>query len=143
MARARTPVAAAAATGAAAKNPQRHRGRAAPKGVAELGEPSAYLEPHEREAFRRFKRELPWLKASHRLLVELASRYRGRLMHPDPEQRTLSLQAMQELRRCLAQLGATPADESKVNIADGAEEDDDDAFFRAPPASVGRAARPH
>ena len=141
MARARTPVAVAKATGAAAKNPQRHRGRAAPAGVAMLGAPSAYLEAHEREAFKRFKKELPWLKESHRLLVELGARLRGCLMHPDLEKRGLSLQGSQELRRICAQLGATPADESKVNHGDGGDQDPDDGYF-APPPSIG-AGKPH
>ena len=140
MARARTPVAAAKTTGAAAKNPQRHRDRKAPAGVAPLGEPSAYLEPHEKQAFKRFQKELPWLKESHRLLVEIAARFRGQLMHPDLEKRGLSLQGMQELRRILGSLGATPADESKVSMADGGDEDEDDALFAPPPAG---AAKPH
>lgn len=137
MARPRTPVAAAKATAAAVKNPQRHRDRKAPTGVSPLGAPSAYLQAHEKQAFARFQKELPWLKESHRLLVEIASRFRGQLMHPDPEKRGLSLQGFQELRRCLSQLGATPADESKVNIGDGADEDEDDALF-APAAGAGK-----
>jgi hypothetical protein len=128
MARPRTPVAKAKATAADVKNPGRHKGRAAPKGVAPLGAAPIWLGHYGMKAFQAFKRELPWLKESHRVLVELAAGYRGVMMNPDPEVR-LGLQSAQELRRCLAQLGATPADESKVSLPDGGEEDPDDAFF--------------
>jgi hypothetical protein len=132
MARARTPVAKAKATAAVVKNPGRHKGRAAPKGVRPLGGPSMWLGLHQKRAFEMFRRELPWLKESHRLLVELASLYRGLL---DPDGPPLALQAAQELRRCLAQLGATPADESKVTLPDGGEEDPEAAHFTPPPTS--------
>lgn len=127
MPRTRTPVAKAKAAGADVKNPQRHATRAAPKGIAALGKATAYLKPHEKKAFDLFRAELPWLKESHRLIVEIASVYRGRLIDPED---TLPLPAAQELRRCLAQLGATPADESRVTQPDDGEGDDDEAFFK-------------
>lgn len=133
MARARTPVARAAITGAAAKNPQRHKGRKVPANQRPLGKPSRWLTGWGQKAFEAFKAELPWLKESHRMLVELAADLRGHLS--DPERGNLSLQARQELRRCLAQLGATPADESKVNFADGDEEDPLAGLF-TPPANT-------
>lgn len=133
MARARTPVAKAKAVAADVKNPQRHKKRRTPAGPAALGGPSAWLKLYEKRAFEMFRRELPWLKESHRLLVEMASTYRARLF--DPEATPLGLQAAQELRRCLAQLGATPADESKVNVPDGGEEDPEEAHFKPPATS--------
>jgi hypothetical protein len=132
MARARTPVAKAKATAADVKNPGRHKNRRAPRGVAALGAAPMWLGPSGMKAFQAFKRELPWLKESHRVLVELASIYRGRMIDPDPEKVPLGLQAAQELRRCLAQLGATPADESKVTLPDDGEEDPEAALFAAP-----------
>ena len=130
MPRTRLPVAAAKVTGAAAKNPQRHRGRKAAKG-GELGKPSAWLKLHPGaiKAYAAFKRELPWLKESHRAIVEIASQLRGRQITPGE---ILGLPGMQELRRCLAVLGATPADESKVAQADGDEEDPEEALFSKP-----------
>src|SRR5436190_1234709 len=107
MARPRTPVAKAKATGADVKNPGRHKARRAPGGLDPLGPASKFLAPHAKKAFELFRAELPWLRESHRVLVELASIYRGRMIDPDPEV-GLSLQGAQELRRCLAQLGATP-----------------------------------
>lgn len=135
MARPRTPVAKAKALGADVKNPGRHKARSAPKNTGELGPPSAHLDPFAKKAFQLFRVELPWLRESHRVLVELASIYRGRMIDPDP-MAILSLQGAQELRRCLAQLGATPADESKVNTAGGDEEDPDEALFRGAQAAA-------
>ena len=103
------------------------RGRAAPKGIPPLGGPSSHLLLYEKRAFERFKRESPGLKESHRLLVELASTLRGQILDPGA---MLDLKGMQELRRILGQLGATPADESKIAHGDE-EEDPDDAFFAA------------
>jgi hypothetical protein len=82
MARARTPVAKAKATAADVKNPGGTRaGRRRRRGA--LGGPSMWLGPFGKRAFQAFKRELPWLKESHRVLVELASSYRGRLLDPE------------------------------------------------------------
>jgi hypothetical protein len=126
MPRPRIPVKVAKVTGAAAKNPKRHASRAAPKGVPMLGKASPWLDPWGVRAFEAFRRELPWLKESHRLLVEIAAHLRGRLMNPEE---ILGLAGMQELRRCLAQLGATPADESKVTLPDAGDQDPDDHLF--------------
>jgi hypothetical protein len=101
------------------------KGRGVPKGHS-LGGPSHHLTLYEWRAFERFRAELPWLKESHRALVELAAMLRGQLL--DPEFPGLNLKTMQELRRCLGQLGATPADESRIPHGDE-EEDPDEAFF--------------
>lgn len=135
MPRPRTPAVKALATGAAAKNPRRHKSRSEPRASGDLGAPSAWLDVWGKRAFERFRKELPWLKESDRVLVELASSLRGKLMNPDPEV-GLGLNGMQELRRCLSQLGATPADRSKVSVPDGDEEDPEDAFFRGPGPTV-------
>ena len=110
------------------KNPQRHRDRKAHSGEP-LGAPSMWLSVYGKRAFLAFKRELFWLKESHRLVVELGADLRGKLMDP---MEVLGLPGRQELRRILAQLGATPADESKVTLPDEEEEDPDEAFFRRP-----------
>lgn len=129
MPRPRTPVAKAKAAGADVKNPKRHEGRTAPKGTSGLGPASKWMGEWQVKAFDLFRGELPWLKESHRVLVELASVQRARML--DPEDR-LSMDGATELRRCLAQLGATPADESKVNSGDGGEEDPDEALYQRP-----------
>lgn len=136
MARPRVPVDKLKAGGADVKNPQRMRGRAAPKGPAALGAPSQHLTLYQRRAFEKFRQEIPWLRESHRLLVEIGATLRGKILDPEtlPE-----LKELQELRRILGQLGATPADESKVQHG-GEEKDPDDAFFGG---AAGDGNRPH
>lgn len=126
MPRPRTPAAKAEVSGAAAKNPQRHKGRTAPKSGL-LGEPSVWLtKPGALKAWHGFRRELPWLKESHRPIVEIASVLRGRLIDGED----IGVSAINQLRMCLAQMGATPADETKVHAPTDDEEDPTDAFFQ-------------
>lgn len=128
MPRPRNPVAKAKAAAADVKNPGRHAARAEPKGIAPIGAPPRWMDPQQRAAWAAITGELPWLKESHRMLVIMTTMLRAEL-----ELGTISMAKMQELRRCLGQLGATPADESKVSLPDD-EEDDDAAFFRPPPS---------
>ena len=120
----RTPTARAAVTGAAAKNPQRHRGRAAPKAGA-LGAVSSWLTPTAKKAWASFRRELPWLTEADRALLEVAATIRGRLMAKED----VGVSALNQLRMCLAQMGATPADRSKITVPDEGEADPTDAYF--------------
>jgi hypothetical protein len=140
MARPRTPVAKALVEGAGIKNRKRHAGRKAPR-IETLGGPSRHLTVYQHRAFERFRAELPWLKESHRVLVEIASQLRGAMLDPGTAEAPspgLSLQGLQELRRCLSAMGATPSDESKVNWSGGEEDDPDDQLFGRPPGD-----RPH
>jgi hypothetical protein len=41
----------------------------------------------------------------------------------------VGVQAMNLLRQCLGQMGATPSDASKITVPEGDEEDPDDALF--------------
>lgn len=132
MGRARTPVAKAAATGAAVKNPARHRARKAPAKLSALGAPPAWMDEFSKRAWAQLVAELPWLKASHRGIVEITAMLRGRILEAKGP---IGLQPMQELRRCYAQLGATPADESKVTQPDEGDDDPDAALFAAPTVS--------
>lgn len=120
MANPRLPVAKAAATGAAIKNPQRHRDRKAPKGVRPLGDPSPFLSAGAVTAWEGFRRELPWLMESHRALVEVASTVRGRLI----DGQEVGISALSMLQACLSKLGATPADESRISTPDDGDSSD-------------------
>lgn len=122
MARARTPVAKAKVTGAAAKNPQRHRGRSKPA-VRPLGKPSTFLDKHGQQAWEGFRRELPWLMESDRSLLEVACVVRGRLLAGDD----VGVQSLSMLQSILSKLGASPSDRSKVAVPD--EEKPQDEFF--------------
>lgn len=78
------------------------------------------------EAWRQFARELPWLNESHRALMEITVTIRARVISGQD----VGIQALNLLRLCLGQLGATPVDASKITVPDDGEEDPDEEFFR-------------
>lgn len=124
MANPRQPVAKAKVTGAAGKNPQRHRDRKEPAGGTPLGDPSTFLDEDGQRAWEGFKRELPWLMESDRALVEIAAKLRGLVLSgSDVGEGKLKL-----LQTILSKMGASPADRSK--IAYGEDDEEEDEFFR-------------
>ncbi|MGV3580009.1 hypothetical protein [Brevundimonas sp.] len=127
MPRARTPVAKAEAMGAAAKNPQRHRARKEPPATRPLGKHPDWFDKVQTSMWEGFKLELPWLTESDRAVMEVASVLRAQLKLKPLD---MGVSKMNLLRLCLAQLGATPADRSKIGVGDGEEGDPDDAFFQ-------------
>ncbi|MEL4374117.1 hypothetical protein AAE521_03965 [Brucella cytisi] len=74
-----------------------------------------------KSAWKLLAKELPWLNESHRTLVGMASTIQGRIMAGQE----VGVQAMNLLRQMLGQMGATPADASKVATPDECEEKDD------------------
>lgn len=122
MPAARLPVAKAEVTGAAAKNPQRHRDRKEVK-AAGLGAPSKFLDVNGQAAWESFKRELPWLAESDRSLVEIAAHVRGRLLGGED----VGVTALSMLQSILSKMGASPADRSKVSAPD--DDQPKDEFF--------------
>lgn len=118
MARPRTPLAKAIATGEAQRRPGRFRSRREPK-VSPLGKPSEHLDEQERAYWKAFKRELPWLMESDRCLVEITCMLRA-MVEKDPE-----VKAIAQLRLCLSSMGATPTARTKIEVP--AEDDDDPA----------------
>lgn len=72
--------------------------------------------------------EVPWLNRSHRALVEIAAYIRGRLVAGED----VGVQALNLLRQCLGQMGATPADASKAGALFDKEAvlDPTDEFFK-------------
>jgi hypothetical protein len=108
-------------TGRALHDPKRFKTRREPKVDAPLGPPPKWMkDKNALEAWRTFTTEIPWLNYSHRSLVEIASMIRGRLMAGDE----LSIAGLTLLRICLSQMGASPADASKVSMPE--ENDDQD-----------------
>lgn len=75
--------------------------------------------------WEQFAHELPWLNGSHRALLEIAAVTRARLIAGED----VGVQALNLLRQCLGQMGATPADATKVTMPDGDNQDPDDKFF--------------
>jgi hypothetical protein len=125
MPRPRTPLALAITSGQARKNPQRFRTRREPP-TTELGQPPAWMDAPRRAAWATFARELPWLRESDRALLEIACTLRARMTAGE----VLSVNALALLRQCLGQMGATPADRTKVVIPAEPEADPADEYFQ-------------
>lgn len=121
MPRPRTPRLKAQLEARDKKNPQRFKNRKEPQSAGELGDPPDWMGGEQRLAWRTFQQEIPWLNASHRGVVEIATIIRARLMSGEE----CGVQALNLLRQCLGSMGATPSDASKVTLPDDDEEDDD------------------
>jgi phage terminase small subunit len=125
MPRPRLPAELARIKGASLKDPKRHAKKRDPNGTP-LGKPAQWMAAEAKKAWEAFRRELPWLMESDRTLVEIASLIRGKLMAGEP----VGITALNQLRMCAAQMGATPADRSKISVPNEAEEEDAaDRFF--------------
>ena len=124
MPRQRLPRSKAEVSGAASKNPQRHR-RRAPLQTSAIGDPPASMNLEQREAWETFRAELPWLTRSHRALLHVACVLCVRIeSSPD-----IGISALRAYGSILSKLGATPVDEGKVSYADEDEADPADRFF--------------
>ena len=124
MPRPRTPREKARITGADRNHPSRFARRSAPHTVP-LGEASNWMNDGQRAAWDLIRREVPWLMESDRTLVEIAASIRARVMTGED----VSVSALNQLRMCAAQMGAIPADRSKVALPDGPDDDPADRFF--------------
>lgn len=125
MARPRTPLAKAAIEGQIKPHKARFQGRSEPEVKNPLGDPPIWLldtpASKARSAWLLFQAEIPWLNASHRMLVGMAANIQGRIM----ANQDVGVQALQLLRQCLGSMGATPSDASKVTLPDAGEKKDD------------------
>lgn len=121
----RQPAEKARVTGAANKNPQRHRSRAQHK-ARPLGQPYVRMSEAEQEFWFELAQEIPWLNSSdRRALRELCEL----LAEKDDlrDQGEVVPQALRnQIRMYLNNFGATPSDRSKV-IAPEEESNDDPA----------------
>ncbi|PDT79969.1 hypothetical protein [Sinorhizobium sp. BJ1] len=126
MARPRTPKAKAKITGHADKQKTKFEERHEPDVAETVGEPFEWLNEHAQQAWREIASEVPWLNWSHRGHLAIAANIRGRMMKGDD----VGVQAMNLLRQCYGQMGATPADASKAGAKpDGESKDPADEFF--------------
>lgn len=129
MARPRTPQAKAKVTGEAKKHKARFEDRATPSVADPIGEPFEWLNPFAQQAWREIVSEIPWLNSSHRGFLAIAANIRGRMMAPKGEE--VGVQALNLLRQCYGQMGATPADSSKIgNSPNGDEKEPGEEFFQ-------------
>jgi hypothetical protein len=124
MPRKRTPKERAEITGAARRNPGRFAGRSTPW-TGPLGDAPAWLSPAQVAAWEVLRTELPWLQTSDRILVGIASIILARVMAGEDVGATL----LNQLRLCMTQMGATPADRSRVVLAEEPDEDPLDHYF--------------
>ena len=113
-------------TGRVARNPNRYKDRKEPTGLGPLGNPPAWIKtPSQKEAWKTFEKELPWLNQSHRVLVGIAASILGRQVAGEE----VGTKALSLLRQCLNSMGATPADASKVKMPVDDEPDDPAAKY--------------
>lgn len=120
MARPRTPAAKAKATGADIKHKDRFADRVEPVVLGGAGDPFPWLDENSQKAWREILDEVRWLNHSHRGLLAIAARIRGRMISGED----VGVQAMNLLRQCYGQMGATPADASKAGTMPQDEKED-------------------
>lgn len=121
MPRHRTPLIKAQTTGRTLRNPQRFKNRKEPPSPGALGDPPKFFKTDsQREAWRTFADELPWLNKSHRALVGIACEIRGRQIAGEE----VGVKALSLLRMILGSMGATPSDASKVQMPEEQDEED-------------------
>lgn len=120
----RKPMRKAALDASDKKNPQRFKNRKDPSSEC-IGDPPAWLKDTEksmaRTAWYDFADEIPWLNKSHTSFLTIAADIRGRQMTGAE----VGVQALNLLRQCLGQMGATPSDATKVTMPDDNDEGDD------------------
>lgn len=124
MAKPRIPTKKAKVSGAALKDPGRFKDRKEPANPSPIGAPYKGMTPAQVKVWKECAENMPWLNASHRLLLRQVSILAAR-METDAE---LGISAMHALSAMLSKLGATPTDESKVDHPSD-EEDGDEKFF--------------
>jgi hypothetical protein len=128
MANLRTPKAKAEVAGRVIHDPKRFKERREPIGASDLGSPPPWMDETQKAVWFMFAREIPWLNGSHRTLLEIAVSIRARMV----SKQDVGVQALQLLRQCLGQMGATPADATKVVVPDDGEKDPEEEFFGRP-----------
>lgn len=124
MPRPRTPLAKAHLTGRNKVNPARFTGRNEPLIAEDLGHAPDWLIDTDitkpRDAWEQMRDSIPWLNSSHRGITAIAATVMGRMMAGQD----VGIQSMNLLRQCLGQMGATPADASRVGLPAGPSEPD-------------------
>ena len=127
MAKPRTPRAKAKALGSDKVHPGRFEGRNEPPVADPIGPAPKWMKKEQADAWNTLAAEIPWLNRSHRALLGIAATIQARI----ESGADVGVQAMNLLRQALGQMGATPADASKVGVQpDGEKANAGDEFFR-------------
>jgi hypothetical protein len=122
----KTPLAKALVSGAAAKNPQRYRIAGRDWWPGPVGDPDARMTDAQKDAWRDFTGELPWLNRSHRAVLRLACTLRARIETADEP----GVNLLSAYSSVLSKLGATPGDEGKVRQPEVDDDDPAERFFQ-------------
>jgi hypothetical protein len=77
------------------------------------------------DSWQTFRTEIPWLQKSHRCLTAIACIARAELISGGE----LNVRMLNLLRQTLGQMGATPADASKIALPNDEVEDPADKYF--------------
>jgi|GEM_PF-855449 len=126
MARPRVPKIRAIATGRVLHDPKRFKNRKEPESTGPLGPPPSWMKKKEqKDSWETFRIEIPWLQKSHRALVGIACVARANLM----SEAEFNVRMANLLRQCLGQMGATPADSTKVTMPNDEVKDPSDKYF--------------
>jgi phage terminase small subunit len=125
-------------SGAFDHDPQRREAREnEPVPAGPLGEPPEYLTETQKAIWHELAEQVPAgvLTIADRILVEITVKLIARLR--DPNERLKAAETNQIIA-CLARMGLTPADRSKISAKPKHREQADDTFGRL--ASTGRSA---
>jgi hypothetical protein len=128
MPRPRTPLSKARTTGQDVIHATRFNKRKEPPSTGPLGPPPIWMTKKElKDSWQTFRTEIPWLQKSHRCLTAIACMARADLISGGE----FNVRMANLLRQTLGQMGATPADASKVTLPDdGAPEDPSERYFK-------------
>jgi hypothetical protein len=122
----RTPMARAIATGRVQHDRKRFANRKEPESTGPLGPPPGWMtNKHQRDSWETFRVEIPWLNKSHRCLTGIACVARADLISGGE----FNVRMATLLRQCLGQMGATPADATKITMPDDRVEDPSHKYF--------------
>ncbi|WP_423414870.1 hypothetical protein RLW55_16940 [Hyphomicrobium sp. B1] len=125
MPRSRTPIEKARVTGQAQRRKTKFASRREIGSTDPLGDPPKWMTPAQQSAWRVTSAECPWLNRSHRCIIEIAAVIRGDLISGTD----VGVNRLNVLRQILGQLGATPADASKISVPSDHEDDPGDKYF--------------
>lgn len=107
-------------TGASLKNPARYKSRTADAAADAIGDPPEWLTAAQHESWIDITGSMPWLRQSHTGIVSITAVLAAKLRNGEA-----GTSAMNLLRLCLAQLGATPTDAHKIAMPEDGDNDDD------------------
>jgi hypothetical protein len=124
MPRPRTPKELAKVTGAAKVHPGRFAKRSDPQ-TGPLGPAPAWMSAELIALWEQFSADFPWLQRSDRYLLALTVLLWAKVAAGEE----VSTSDRNQLRLCLSSMGGTPADRSKVTVAEKEESDPTDVYF--------------